>query len=52
VKHITFKSKATALCGSPKQYCQFGLFEAEFVIFGLFKNLLDFFIFEKRPNEI
>jgi len=36
----------------PDQGCQFGFFEAKFVIFGLFSTPLAFFIFEKRPNEI
>jgi len=33
------------------QRSQFGFFEAKFVIFGLFKLLWLFFIFENRPNE-
>jgi len=35
-----------------RQGCQFGYFEAKFVILGLFSIPLAFFIFEKRPNEI
>ena len=35
-----------------QQGCQFGFFEAKFVIFGLFSTLLAFFIFEKTSNEI
>jgi len=35
-----------------RQGCQFGFFEAKFVIFDLFSTLLVFFIFEKRPNDI
>ena len=38
------------LCHFSVQGCQFGYFEAEFVIFGLFSTLLAFFIFEKRTN--
>jgi len=34
------------------QSCQFGFFEAKFVIFGLFSTPLALFVFEKRPNEI
>jgi len=31
-----------------RQCCQFGFFEALFVIFGLFLTLLDFFLFLKK----
>jgi len=36
----------------PARGCQFGIFEAKFVILGFFSTRLAFFIFEKRPNEI
>ena len=43
---------ARSLFSNFRQGCQFGFFEAKFVIFGLFLTPLAFFIFEKRPNQI
>jgi len=34
------------------QGCQFGFFEAKFVLFGLFSTPLAFFYLKKMPNEI
>jgi len=34
------------------QCCQFGYFEAKFIIFGFFSTPLAFIIFGKTPNEI
>jgi len=44
--------RSSAVVRDWHQGCQFGFFEAKFVIFGLFSTLLAFFMFEKRPDEI
>jgi len=49
----TFQVKVPAFVASRfLQCCQFGYFEAKFIIFGFFSTPLAFIIFGKTPNEI